>query len=165
MKTHMLVVAAVAATSLAACATQPRAPAYGYDRGYSDRGYNENYDRGYSQQRCYDCGRIERIEQVYGARRNSRAGAVLGGLVGAVAAREIPTHGSDGKENTATVAGAVAGAVAGNAIENKMNEETFDIHVRMDDGRLVVLNRNRLGNGIREGAYVRVDGNNLELLR
>ena len=160
MKTRMLAVAAIAATSLAACATQPRAPAYGYDRGYSDP-----YDRGYSQQRCYDCGRIERIEQVYGAHRNSRAGAVLGGLVGAVAAREIPTHGSEGKENTATIAGAVAGAVAGNAIENKMNEETFDIHVRMDDGRLIVLNRNRLGNGIREGAYVRVDGNNLELLR
>ena len=152
MKTRMLAVAAIAATSLAACATQPRAPAYGYDRGYSDP-----YDRGYSQQRCYDCGRIERIEQVYGARRNSRAGAVLGGLVGAVAAREIPTHGSEGKENTATV--------AGNAIEQGMSQETLDIHVRMDDGRLVVLNRNRLGNGIREGAYVRVDGNNLELLR
>ena len=160
MKIRMLAVAAIAATSLAACATQSRAPAYGYDRGYSDP-----YDRGYAQQRCYNCGRIERIEQVYGARKNSRAGAVLGGLVGAVAAREIPTHGSEGKENTATVAGAVAGAVAGNAIENKMNEETFDIHVRMDDGRLVVLNRNRLGNGIREGAYVRVDGNKLELLR
>ena len=160
MKIRMLAVAAIAATSLAACATQSRAPAYGYDRGYSDP-----YDRGYAQQRCYNCGRIERIEQVYGARKNSRAGAVLGGLVGAVAAREIPTHGSEGKENTATVVGAVAGAVAGNAIENKMNEETFDIHVRMDDGRLVVLNRNRLGNGIREGAYVRVDGNKLELLR
>ncbi|GAB2656034.1 glycine zipper 2TM domain-containing protein [Arenimonas aestuarii] len=159
MKTRMLVVAAIA-TSLAACASQPRSPAYGYERGAS-----APYGQGYSQQRCYNCGRVERIEQVYGARRNSRAGAVLGGLVGAVAAREIPTHGSEGKENTATVAGAVAGAVAGNAIENKMNEETFDIHVRMDDGRLVVLNRNRLGNGIREGAYVRVDGNNLELLR
>ncbi|HEY9143530.1 MAG TPA: peptidoglycan-associated outer membrane lipoprotein precursor [Arenimonas sp.] len=160
MKIRMLAVAAIAATSLAACATQSRAPAYGYDRGYSDP-----YDRGYAQQRCYNCGRIERIEQVYGARKNSRAGAVLGGLVGAVAAREIPTHGSEGKENTATVAGAVAGAVAGNAIENKMNEETFDIHVRMDDGRLLVINRNRLGNGIREGAYVRVDGTRLELLR
>lgn len=160
MKTRMLVVAALA-TSLAACASQPRSSGYGYDRGYSP----DPYDRGYSQQRCYNCGRIERIEQVYGARRNSRAGAVLGGLVGAVAAREVPTHGSEGKKNTATIAGAVAGAVAGNAIENKVNEETFDIHVRMDDGRLIVLNRNRLGNGIREGAYVRVDGNDLDLLR
>lgn len=160
MKIRMLAVAAIAATSLAACATQSRAPAYGYDRGYSDP-----YDRGYAEQRCYDCGRIERIEQVYGARRNSRAGAVLGGLVGAVAAREIADDSSEGRQNTATVAGAVAGAVAGNAIENRMNEESYDIHVRMDDGRLLVINRNRLGNGIREGAYVRVDGNSLELLR
>jgi outer membrane lipoprotein SlyB len=157
MKTRLLVVAALA-TSLAACASQPRSSGYGYDRGY------DSYDRGYSQ-RCYDCGRIERIEEVYGARRNSRAGAVLGGLVGAVAAREVPTHGSEGKKNTATIAGAVAGAVAGNAIENKVNQETFDIHVRMDDGRLIVINRNGLGNGIREGAYVRVDGNNLDVLR
>jgi len=161
MKTRMLVVAALA-TSLAACASQPRSSGYGYDRGYGP----DPYARGYSQpQRCYDCGRIERIEQVYGARDNSRAGAVLGGLVGAVAAREIPNHGSDGRRNTATVAGAIAGAVAGNAIENRRNDETFDIHVRMDDGRLIVINRNSLGNGIREGAYVRVDGTRLHPLR
>ena len=80
-------------------------------------------------------------------------------------ARELADHGSEGKKNTATVAGAVAGAVAGNAIEHKVNEQTYDIHVRMDDGRLIVINRNSLGNGIREGAYVRVDGNKLELLR
>lgn len=161
MKTRMLVVAALA-TSLAACASQPRSQGYGYDRGY---GYDP-YDRGYSQQqRCYNCGRIERIEPVYNGRRNSRAGAVLGGLVGAVAGREIADDSSEGRQNTATVAGAVAGAVAGNAIENRMNEETFDIHVRMDDGRLVVINRTRLANGIREGAYVRVDGNDIDLLR
>lgn len=153
--TNRLLIAAALAASLGACASQPRSSGYGYDRGY---GYS-------APARCYDCGRIERIEKVYGARDNSRAGAVLGGLVGAVAAREIPKHGSDGKRNTATVAGAVAGAMAGNAIENKVNEETFDIHVRMDDGRLVIFNRNSLGNGIREGAYVRVDGNRLVPLR
>ena len=102
---------------------------------------------------------------MHGARSNSRTGAVLGGVVGAVAAREIPKHGSKGKENTATVAGAVAGAIAGNAIENKMNEETYDVHVRMDDGRMLVFNRNSLGNDIRVGAYVRVDGNRLVPLR
>lgn len=152
MKSQLLIAAALA-TTLAACASSPR----------SGSGYNDSYgQQGYQQpQRCYDCGRIERIEQVYGARDNSRAGAVLGGLVGAVAAREIPTHGSEGKKNTATVAGAVAGAVAGNAIENKMNEQTYDIHVRMDDGRLVVFNRNSLGNGLRVGSYVRVDGNRI----
>lgn len=156
MKSHLLIVATLATASLAACSTAPRSGGY----GYNDRGY------GYSQpQRCYDCGRVERIEQVYGVRENSRTGAVLGGLVGAVAAREIPKHGSDGKKNTATIAGAVAGAVAGNAIENKVNEESFDVHVRMDDGRRIVINTNRLPSGIREGAYVRVDGNRLSPLR
>ena len=153
MNKQILIAAALAA-SLGACASQPRSAGY----GYPDRGYSE-------PQRCYDCGRIERIEEVYGARRNSRTGAVLGGLVGAVAAREIPKHGSDGKQNTATVAGAVAGAVAGNAIENKMNEQTYDIHVRMDDGRLIVFNRNSLGNHLRVGAAVRVDGDRLVPLR
>lgn len=154
MKSHLLVIAALS-ISVAACSTAPRSSGYGYG---SQPAYSQN-------QRCYDCGRIERIEQVYGARTNSRAGAVLGGVVGAVAAREIPSHGSDGKRNTATAAGAIAGAVAGNAIENKMNEETYDIHIRMDDGRRIILNRNRLGNDIREGAYVRVDGNSITPLR
>ena len=150
-----LLTAAILATALTACASsQPRQDSYGSNSGY---GYSE-------PQRCYDCGRIERIETVQGARTNSRTGAVLGGVVGAVAAREIPTHGSKGKENTATVAGAVAGAIAGNAIENQMNKETYDVHVRMDDGRRLVFNRNTLGNNVRVGAYVRVDGNSLKVL-
>ena len=153
MKSRLLIAAALA-TALTACASsQPRQSSYGSGYGYSE------------PQRCYDCGRIERIETVYGARSNTRTGAVLGGVVGAVAAREIPKHGSDGKQNTATVAGAVAGAIAGNAIENKMNEQTYDVHVRMDDGRRLVINRNSLGNDIRVGAYVRVDGSRLTLLR
>ncbi|WP_295361515.1 glycine zipper 2TM domain-containing protein [Arenimonas sp.] len=154
MKTRILAVAALSVTLAACASSQPRNAYGGYD----------SYDRGYAQ-RCYDCGRIERIEQVYGVRENSRTGAVLGGIVGAVAAREIPTHGSDGKRNTATVAGAVAGAVAGNAIENKVNEATFDIHVRMDNGRLIVINRNSLPSGVREGAYVRVEGTRITPLR
>ena len=156
MKTRILAVAALSLTLAACASSQPRS-GYGYG-GYSD------YDRGYAQ-RCYDCGRVERIEPVYGARQNSRAGAVLGGIVGAVAAREIPDHGSRGNRNTATVAGAVAGAVAGNAIENKVNEQTYDVHVRMDDGRLVVVNRNSLGSGVREGAYVRLEGARIIPLR
>ena len=156
MKTSLLIAAALTLTATACTTTAPRNAGYG---GYDDRpAYSE-------PQRCYDCGTVERIEPVYGARSNSRTGAVLGGVIGAVVAREVPTHGSQGKKNTATVAGAVAGAVAGNAIENKVNEETFDIHVRMDDGRRLVINRNSLGNDIRVGAYVRVDGNRLVPLR
>ncbi|MBW8366485.1 MAG: glycine zipper 2TM domain-containing protein [Arenimonas sp.] len=154
MKTTLLIAAALTLTATA-CTTAPRNAGYGYDNRPA---YSE-------PQRCYDCGTIERIETVYGARSNSRAGAVLGGVIGAVVAREVPKHGSQGNKNTATVAGAVGGALAGNAIENKMNEETFDIHVRMDDGRRVILNRNSLGNGVREGAYVRVDGNRIPPLR
>ena len=157
MKSQLLIAAALTLT-LGACASAPRST--GYDNGYGSSG------SGYSEpQRCYDCGRVERIETVYGARTNSRTGAVLGGVVGAVAGRELADDSSDGRQNTATVVGAVAGAVAGNAIENKRNEETFNIHVRMDDGRRLVINRNSLGNDIRVGAYVRVDGNRLIPLR
>jgi outer membrane lipoprotein SlyB len=155
MKTSLLIAAALTLTATACTTTAPRSGGYGYD----DRpAYSE-------PQRCYDCGTVERIEPVYGARSNSRTGAVLGGVIGAVVAREVPTHGSTGRKNTATVAGAVAGAVAGNAIENKVNEETFDIHVRMDDGRRIVINRNSLGNDLRVGSYVRVDGNRVIPLR
>ena len=153
MKTALVFAAALALAS-SACTTAP-APRYGYEEG---PGYEQ-------EQRCYDCGRIERIETVYGARTNSRTGAVLGGLVGAVVAREVPSHGSQGRKNTATIAGAAAGALAGNAIENKANEQTYDIHVLMDDGRRVVVNKNNLGNSLRVGSYVRVNGNSLTPLR
>lgn len=156
MKCKFLIAAGIAVT-LAACASSaPRDRGYGYDDYGHGRG--SGY---YEPARCYDCGQVERIVTVYGARQNSGKGAILGGVIGAVAAREIPKHGSRGKENTATVAGAVAGAAIGNAIENKANEESYDIHVRMDDGRLLVVNRNSLGNGVRVGARVRVDGTRL----
>lgn len=149
-----LMIAATLALTATACTTAP-APRYGYES-------NSDYGQ---PQRCYDCGRIERIETVYGARTNSRTGAVLGGLVGAVVAREVPSHGSQGRKNTATIAGAAAGALAGNAIENKANEQTYDIHVLMDDGRRVIVNKNNLGNSLRVGSYVRVNGNSLTPLR
>ncbi|KAA2284451.1 glycine zipper 2TM domain-containing protein [Arenimonas fontis] len=152
---YKFLIAAGIAAMLAACASStPR------DRGHGGYGYGRDPGH-YEPRRCYDCGQVERIVTVYGARDNTRTGAILGGVIGAVAAREIPKHGSKGKENTATVAGAVAGAAIGNAIENKANEESFDIHVRMDDGRLLVINRNSLGNGVRVGARVRVDGTRL----
>ena len=89
---------------------------------------------------------------------------MLGGIVGGVAAREIADDESDGRQNTATVVGAAAGAVAGNAIENRMIAETYDIHVRMDDGRVLIFNRNSLAGGVREGAYVRVEGTGFDVL-
>ena len=53
------------------------------------------------------------------------------------------------------VAGAVAGAAAGKAIQDRVTGETYNIHVRMDDGRTLVINQHDL-RGIRENTYVRV---------
>ena len=161
MKTQLLIAASLA-VSLSACVSTPR-PGYGYGQpqpsSYGQPAYAPQ------PQRCYDCGQVVRIESVYGARDNSRAGAVLGGVVGAVAGRELADDESSGRRNTATVVGAAAGAVAGNAIENRMIAETYNIHIRMDDGRTLVFNRNTLANGLREGAYVRVQGNDIDVLR
>ena len=45
-----------------------------------------------------------------------------------------------------------------------MIAETYDIHVRMDDGRVLIFNRNSLAGGVREGAYVRVEGTGFDVL-
>lgn len=156
MKLRVLA-ASTLSLALVACAT-----------GGQDYRQPQPYGQGYSQpQRCFDCGVVERIETVYAARDNSRTGAILGGIVGAVAGRAISdsTGGSKGNQNVATVIGAAGGAVAGNAIENKRNEETYDIYVRMDDGRRLVINQNGLGNGLRPGSYVRVNNGRISILR
>lgn len=104
---------------------------------------------------CYDCGTVLRIEKVGGSSAPGATGAVIGGLVGAAAGRELADDRSEGRRNTATVAGAVAGAVAGNAIQRNVAGGTYNVHVRMNDGRTTVVTQNDLG-GIREGSYVRV---------
>lgn len=136
---------------LAGCAST--APQYGSrDRGYYDPGY------GAVPARCYDCGVVTRIDRVPSGRSApSATGAVLGGIVGAIAGRQISdrTGGSKGNQNVSTAAGAVAGAVAGNAIQKRTSGDSYDLHVRMDDGRTVVIHQRDL-DGIRENAYVRV---------
>jgi outer membrane lipoprotein SlyB len=135
--------AALICAVLAACASQP-SPRY------------SNTPPPYSappQVRCYDCGRVERIETVYGARQNTHTGAVLGGIVGGVLGNQVGK--GDGKK-AATVAGVVGGAVAGNAIEKKVNAQTYQITVRMDSGTVVVVNQNSLPSGLQVGSPVRV---------
>lgn len=142
---RLLGMAAASALVLAGCAS-PR-----YDSGYgtTSPGY------GGSTATCYDCGTVVRIEQV-GSGSSGTTGAVLGGLVGAAAGRELADDESTGRRNTATVGGAVAGAVAGSAIQKRMGGGTsYNVHVRMDDGRTTVVTQTDLG-GIREGSYVRV---------
>lgn len=109
---------------------------------------------------CYDCGTVTRIDvNGSGSSVPNATGAVLGGIVGAVAGREIAKNTTDskGRQNTATAAGAVAGAVAGNAIQNRAqaNNGTYTIYVRMSNGSTQAVTQGDLG-GIREGSYVRV---------
>lgn len=154
MKSRLALIA-VATLTLAACASSP--PPHG--RGYG-------YDYGYAPPpvRCYDCGVIERIERVYGARQTTGSGAVIGGIIGAVIGREVSGRDSRNK-NRGTVAGAVVGAAAGHAIEKDANRESFDIYIRLDDGRRIVINRTRLAPGLYEGAPVRVEGSRVIPLR
>lgn len=143
MNTRLLVIGLAVATALAGCATtQP---------GYGSRG-------GYSQGRCVDCGIVTRIDTVQSNRSApTGTGAVLGGIVGAVAGRQISkeTGGSKGNKNVSAVAGATAGALAGNAVQKNVTGDSYDIQVRMDDGRVIVVNQKDLG-GVRENTYVRV---------
>lgn len=134
--------AAVAAAALAGCATSP--------------GYSSNPSTyGGSTASCYDCGTVTRIETTSTSNVPNATGAVLGGLVGAAAGRELADDESKGRQNTATVAGAVAGAVAGNAIQNRVSGGRYNVYVRMNDGRTTVVTQSDIS-GIREGSYVRV---------
>ncbi|MBO9715606.1 MAG: glycine zipper 2TM domain-containing protein [Pseudoxanthomonas sp.] len=145
---RMLGLAAVGMLALAACSTT--SPNYG-----SSYPSSTSYP---SQASCADCGLVTRIDVIPSGRSApSATGAILGGIVGAVAGHEISAHtgGSKGNQNVSAAAGAAAGAVAGNAIQNRTTGDTYDIHVRMDDGRTVVINQHDLG-GVRENTYVRV---------
>lgn len=144
-------IAAAATLAMAGCATSP---GYGSNAGYGgSTGYGNNYG---NTANCQDCGTVVRIEQVSGGSNvPSATGAVLGGLVGAAAGRELGSDKSSGRRNTATAAGAIAGAVAGNAIQKNVGNPTYNVHVRMDNGRTTVVSQSDM-DGIREGAYVRV---------
>lgn len=146
---RLLGVAAAASFALAGCATS------GYGSAGAGAGYGTSPGYGGSTANCYDCGTVIRIEQISGGSAPRATGAVLGGLVGAAAGRELTDDKSKGRQNTATIAGAVAGAVAGNAIQRNVAGARYNVHVRMQDGRTTVVTQDDLG-GIREGSYVRV---------
>lgn len=135
MKLHFLS-ASLLALGLAACSS-------------SGGSYSGNSSYG-SSSSCYDCGVVQRIESYTGERRSSGGGAVVGAVIGGVLGNQIGS--GDGK-TAATVAGAVAGGFAGNAIEKNMNSTWYEVTVRMNDGRTVMLSQNQL-NGLREGSRV-----------
>ncbi len=150
MNMRLFAIGLTATVALAGCAsTSP---------GYGGSGHGGGYNSAPASRYCADCGIVERIDMVASARSAPPAtGVVLGGIVGAVAGRQISgrTGGSEGNKNVSTVAGAVAGAAAGKAIQNRTTGDTYNITVRMDDGRRVTISQHDLG-GIRENTYVRI---------
>ena len=157
MKTGLIGTAIIAASvALAGCATSP-----GYGSGYGNSGYgNSGYgNSGYNRPaNCYDCGTVTRIETIRGNSNPNIAGPLIGGVVGAVDAKELARRNTDseGRRNVAIGAGAVGGAIAGNAIQNRTEGGSYyNVHVRMQDGRTTVLSQRDIG-GLREGSNVRV---------
>ena len=97
---------------------------------------------------CGNCGVIVSID-IVPADRTSTSGnnTVLGGIVGAVAQQS----------GTAQTSSAPSVSQGSSAMSDHINpEESYDIKVRMDDGRTVTINQNDL-QGLRENMPVRVD--------
>ena len=142
-----------AALATTGCATSP---------GYSSGGYNGGYAN--APANCYDCGTVTRIEPGSGSRTPNATGAVVGAVIGGLAARELADNQTDseGRKNTATVAGAAAGGVIGNAIQNRAGTG-YNIFVRMRDGREVVVSQDDL-NGIAVGSRVEVRNGRARLI-
>lgn len=139
----------VLALGLTACASSPQ---------YGQRGYHGGGGYAY----CQTCGVVERIEQYYGEREASGGGAVAGAIIGGVLGNQV---GGGSGRRAATAAGAIAGGVAGHQIEREINAGArFDLFVRMDDGRRIVVSQRDLG-GIRQGSRVEVRGSSARLLR
>jgi outer membrane lipoprotein SlyB len=145
MKATRTLTAAVLATSalLTGCASTQSDP-YAQNNGYNT-GYN-NVSMGY--------GTIESIQVSQGANRTSGAGAILGGVVGALAGNQV---GSGSGRTAATVAGGVAGAAVGNSVERNRQgggQELYQVNVRMDNGEYRTVTQDsvydlRVGNRVR----------------
>jgi len=147
MKIQLVIGAMITSLLLSACVTP--APSGRANNSYG--GYNSV---------CNDCGTVIRMDEVADNRvAPAGTGAILGGVVGAIAGHEISdrTGGSKGNQNVSTVVGAAAGAAAGHQIQQNMNGPSWDIQVRMDDGRIVVVNQRNI-QGIYQNAPVRVSG-------
>lgn len=159
MNLRNALLASGAALALGACATT--GPGYG-NSGYGNGGYNNGYGNGgYNNGYCADCGVVTRIDMGNGTTSsNVPTGAIIGGVVGAVAGREIAGQNTKKQKNKniATVAGAAAGALVGNAIQQNRNQNgygDYNVTVRMDDGRVVTVSQSDVNN-IQVGTQVRV---------
>jgi outer membrane lipoprotein SlyB len=93
---------------------------------------SSNYSSYGSSQSSTDYGRVDSIQLTH-ATATTGGGAVVGGLLGALAGNQI---GSGSGRTAATVAGAAGGALVGNQVEANRGatRDVYQIGVRLDNG-------------------------------
>ena len=134
--------AAALTATLAACGSQPLYPAQ--QTSYPSSSYpttsypSGQYPSGSTSPNYVEYGRVTNVQLVQGQEsgRTSGAGAVIGGIGGAVIGNQI--GGGSGRD-VARIAGIVGGAIAGNAIEKNSNSrvtEAYRVSVQTDNGTL-----------------------------
>lgn len=141
VRTTLLIAVVASSATLAGCMT-PSSRHHGSQDNY--------YGAQDAQRSCHDCGTVVDIDRADGDA--SGGGAVIGAVVGGLVGNQV---GSGSGRRAATVAGAVAGGVAGHQIEQHRDSDSYEVHVRLDSGRDVVLEQRNLGQ-LRVGSHVRI---------
>ena len=149
-----LAASAVVLALVSACSSTPRNDAYnrGASGGYSSAPVSSgNYGNPYAQ-----FGVVRDIELMPMSARSPGAGALLGGVIGAVVGNQI---GSGSGRAAATVIGGVGGAVVGNNIENRnrRGDEVYRVTVSLQNGDLATFDFRQVDD-LRIGDRVRVEG-------
>lgn len=106
-------------------------------------------------------GVVQAIDPVAARQSTSGAGALIGGVVGAIVGRQFGDSGNGRAAGTAV--GAVGGALIGNEVEMQQNHTParWRVQVRMDDGSVRSFNDSQV-NGLQVGMRVRVVGQTLQ---
>ncbi|HEX7112192.1 MAG TPA: glycine zipper 2TM domain-containing protein [Mizugakiibacter sp.] len=104
--------------------------------------------------RCYDCGVVQQVTYTENTTADhGTAGAVIGAVAGGLLGSQV--GGGKGK-TAATIAGVAGGAYAGKKIGEGKTKGTYQVRVKMWDGKMVDVNVQDAGN-LRQGDIVRVD--------
>lgn len=137
----------LAASLLAACAAMPTARVLsGSSRPMAPASAQPARPR----PACAECGRVLRIEVIAAIRATASGGAVLGGVVGGV----VSAPARPVTRAPATSGRGVVGTAA--AAPARPPQRAWRVHLRMDDGRTLVIHQNLLSREIVAGSRVRL---------